>query len=97
MQHRFFLITFIMHWIKCVDFLKQIQLCAFLFLIDPLQTNQGMLSFKAYRLTKKLMDLYSSGEKNFTPEGLVTYYFVSYFINTFFPFLKISSFEIFDS
>lgn len=37
---------------------------------DPLQTNQGMLSFKAYRLTKKLMDLYSSGEKNFTPEGL---------------------------
>jgi len=37
---------------------------------DPLQTNQGMLSFKAYRLTKKLMDLYASGEKNFTPEGL---------------------------
>lgn len=37
---------------------------------DPLQTNQGMLAFKAYRLTKKLMDLYSGGEKNFSPEGL---------------------------
>lgn len=37
---------------------------------DPLQTNQGMLSFKAYRLTPKLMELYESGEKHFTPEGL---------------------------
>merc|ERR1739838_248363 len=37
---------------------------------DPLQTNQGMLAFKAYRLTPKLMELYESGEKNFTPEGL---------------------------
>jgi len=37
---------------------------------DPLQTNYGMLSFKAYRLTKKLMDLYASGEKVFTPEGV---------------------------
>jgi len=37
---------------------------------DPLLTNQGMLSFKAYRLTPKLMELYESGEKNFTPEGL---------------------------
>jgi len=37
---------------------------------DPLQTNQGILAFKAYRLTPKLMKLYESGEKNFTPEGL---------------------------
>uniref|UniRef100_A0A7M5X1J2 Eukaryotic translation initiation factor 3 subunit H n=2 Tax=Clytia hemisphaerica TaxID=252671 RepID=A0A7M5X1J2_9CNID len=37
---------------------------------DPLQTNQGNLSFKAYRLTKKLMQLYSGGDKSFTPEGL---------------------------
>lgn len=37
---------------------------------DPLQTNQGMLSFKAYRLTKKLLNLYAGGEKNFSPEGL---------------------------
>jgi len=37
---------------------------------DPLQTNQGMLSFKAYRLTEKLMGLYASGEKHYTPEGL---------------------------
>merc|ERR1712180_86718 len=37
---------------------------------DPLSTHQGMVSFKAYRLTDKLMNLYKSGEKNFTPEGL---------------------------
>jgi len=37
---------------------------------DPLQTNQGILSFKAYRLTPKLMKLWESGEKNFTPAGL---------------------------
>ena len=41
--------------------------------IDPLQTNQGNLSFKAYRLTKKLMALFAGGEKSFTPEG---YYFL---------------------
>lgn len=35
---------------------------------DPLQTNQGVLSFKAYRLTPKLMELYENGDKNFTPE-----------------------------
>lgn len=39
---------------------------------DPLQTNQGNLSFKAYRLTKKLMELYVGGEKSFTPEGLAS-------------------------
>lgn len=37
---------------------------------DPLQTNQGILAFKAYQMTPKLMNLYESGEKNFTPEGL---------------------------
>ena len=37
---------------------------------DPLQTNQGMLSFKAYRLSPKLMKLYEGGEKLFTPQGL---------------------------
>jgi len=37
---------------------------------DPLQTNQGILSFKAHRLTPKLMKVYGSGEKHFTPEGL---------------------------
>lgn len=37
---------------------------------DPLQTNQGNLSIKAYRLTPKLMELYQGGEKLFTPEGL---------------------------
>lgn len=41
----------------------------FFLLLDPLQTNQGNLSFKAYRLTKKLMELYVGGEKSFTPEG----------------------------
>lgn len=37
---------------------------------DPLLTHQGIISFKAFRLTDKLMDVYKSGEKNFTPEGL---------------------------
>jgi len=38
---------------------------------DPLQTHQGMLSFKAYRLTEVLMDLWKSGKvENFSPEGL---------------------------
>jgi len=37
---------------------------------DPLQSQQGMLAFRAFRLTDELMDLYRSGEKNFTPEGL---------------------------
>ncbi|XP_065061841.1 eukaryotic translation initiation factor 3 subunit H-like [Rhopilema esculentum] len=37
---------------------------------DPLKTLQGMLSFKAYRLTPLLMELYRSGEKAFTPDGL---------------------------
>jgi len=37
---------------------------------DPLQTNQSILALKAYKLTPKLMKLYESGEKNFTPEGL---------------------------
>jgi len=37
---------------------------------DPLLTNQGMMSFKAYRLTPKLMSLYESGELNFTPKGM---------------------------
>lgn len=37
--------------------------------LDPLQTNYGMLAFKAYRLTEKLMKLYTSGDKNFSPEG----------------------------
>lgn len=37
---------------------------------DPLQTSQGNLSFKAFRLTPKLMELYDSGEKSFTPEGI---------------------------
>merc|ERR1712048_373891 len=37
---------------------------------DPLQSQQGILSLKAYRLTEKLMELYRSGEKVFTTEGL---------------------------
>jgi len=38
---------------------------------DPLQTHKGMLSFKAYRLTEVLMDLWKSGKvENFSPEGL---------------------------
>ncbi|XP_065669947.1 eukaryotic translation initiation factor 3 subunit H [Hydra vulgaris] len=38
---------------------------------DPLQTHQGMLSFKAYRLSQKMLDLYAGAEKNFTPEMLI--------------------------
>lgn len=38
---------------------------------DPLQTHQGILSFKAYRLTEVLMDLWKSGKvENFSPDGL---------------------------
>eukprot|EP00794_Sanderia_malayensis_P004651 gene4651-5259_t len=37
---------------------------------DPLKTLQGMMSFSAYRLTPLLMELYRSGERVFTPEGL---------------------------
>lgn len=37
---------------------------------DPLQTIQGILSFKAYRLTPKLLKLQEGGEKNYTPEAL---------------------------
>jgi len=40
-----------------------------LFFLDPLQTSQGNLSFKAYRLTQKMMELYDGGEKTFTPQG----------------------------
>lgn len=39
---------------------------------DPLQTHQGILSFKAYRLTAQLMELYKQGEAKFTPDGLTS-------------------------
>ena len=33
--------------------------------VDPLKTSQGILSFRALRLSQKMMDLYA--EKEFTP------------------------------